>query len=142
MSCTLAAFQSLNLNGVADNGGQVSFTAVSLVDVSATNPAAYCSVRGVIGPGASSIVMKLPMTAWTQRYVQNGCGGECGSDNLGAPTMSTGCVPVTSGALVTATTNMGHTLRNFALETPTPKLTTSPVGPECAAAFEVLVGTL
>jgi Tannase and feruloyl esterase len=109
MSCTLAAFQNLNLNGVADNGGQVSFTAVSFVDVSATNPAAYCSVRGVIGPGASSIVMKLPMTAWTQRYVQNGCGGECGSDNLGAPTMSTGCVPVTSGALVTATTNMGHT---------------------------------
>jgi Tannase and feruloyl esterase len=109
MSCTLAAFQSLNLNGVADDGGQVSFTAVSVVPASATNPADYCSVRGVIGPGASSIVMKLPLTAWTQRYVQNGCGGECGSDNLGDPTMSTGCVPVTSGALATATTNMGHT---------------------------------
>src|ERR1700710_952853 len=67
MSCTLAAFQSLNLNNVADNGGQVSFTAVSIVDASATNPAAYCSVRGVIGPGADSIVMKLPMTVWTQR---------------------------------------------------------------------------
>jgi len=109
LSCTLAVFQGLNLNGVADDNGQVSFTAVSLVDASPTNPAAYCSVRGVIGPGASSIVMKLPMTAWTQRYVQNGCGGECGSDNLGNPTQSAGCVPVNQGALVTATTNMGHT---------------------------------
>ena len=49
------------------------------------------------------------MTNWTQRYVQNGCGGECGSDNLGDPTQSAGCVPVISGELVTATTNMGHT---------------------------------
>lgn len=109
MSCTLAAFQALDLKGVADDNGQVTFSAVSLVDASATNPSAYCSVRGVIGPGASSIVMKLPMDKWTQRYVQNGCGGECGSDNLGNPTQSTGCVPVISGSLVTATTNMGHT---------------------------------
>jgi hypothetical protein len=108
MACTLAAFQELNLNGVADDDGQVSFTAVSLVAVSSTNPAAYCSVRGVIGPGASSIVMKLPMTTWTQRYVQNGCGGECGSDNLGDPTQSSGCAPVIAGELATATTNMGH----------------------------------
>lgn len=108
MSCTLAALQSLNLQGVVDDSGQVSFTTVSLVDASDTNPAAYCSVRGVIGPGASSIVMKLPMTTWTQRYVQNGCGGECGNDNLGNPTQSTGCLPVIAGELVTATTNMGH----------------------------------
>jgi hypothetical protein len=108
MACTLAAFQSLNLDGVADDNGQVSFTDVSLVAKSPTNPAAYCSVRGVIGPGASSIVMKLPMTEWTQRYVQNGCGGECGSDNLGNPTQSNGCAPVIAGVLVTATTNMGH----------------------------------
>ncbi len=108
MACTLASFQSLNLDGVADDHGQVTFTAVSLVAASATNPAAYCSVRGVIGPGASSIVIKLPMAAWTQRYVQNGCGGECGSDNLGAPTQSAGCAPVNAGELVTATTNMGH----------------------------------
>ncbi|MET0918491.1 MAG: tannase/feruloyl esterase family alpha/beta hydrolase, partial [Burkholderiales bacterium] len=108
MDCTLQAFQTLDLNGVADDNGQVAFTTVSLVNVSATNPAAYCSVRGVIGPGASSIVMKLPMTAWTQRYVQNGCGGECGNDNLGNPTQSSGCAPVIAGELVTATTNMGH----------------------------------
>ncbi len=109
MSCTLAAFQGMNLSGVADDNGQVSFTAVAPVAVSANNPSAYCSVRGVIGPGASSIVMKLPMTAWTQRYVQNGCGGECGNDNLGNPTQSAGCTLVNNGELVTATTNMGHT---------------------------------
>lgn len=109
MACSLAAFQALDLHGVVDDGGTVGFTAVSLVEASSTNPAAYCSVRGVIGPGASSLVMKLPTATWTQRYVQNGCGGECGNDNLGAPTQSNGCLPVTQGELVTATTNMGHT---------------------------------
>jgi len=109
MSCTLAALQALDLKGVVDDNGVVNFTAVSVVEASDTNPSAYCSVRGVIGPGASSIVMKLPLTAWTQRYVQNGCGGECGNDNLGNPTQSAGCVPVGAGQLVTATTNMGHT---------------------------------
>lgn len=109
LDCSLSTFQAFNLSGVADDNGQVSFTAVSLVPASATNPSAYCSVRGVIGPGAASIVMRLPMTGWTQRYVQNGCGGECGNDNLGNPTQSTGCLPVINGELVTATTNMGHT---------------------------------
>ncbi|GAA0766464.1 tannase/feruloyl esterase family alpha/beta hydrolase [Ideonella azotifigens] len=109
MQCSLPAFQALNLSGVADDGGQVSFSSATLVDVSSSNPAAYCAVRGVISPGASSIVMNLPMATWTQRYVQNGCGGECGNDNLGAPTQSSGCVPVVKGQLVTATTNMGHT---------------------------------
>lgn len=109
LSCTLATFQAMDLKGVADDNGQVTFSTVTLVDTSPTNAAAYCSVRGVIGPGASSIVMKLPMEKWTQRYVQNGCGGECGNDNLGDPRQSTGCVPVINGELVTATTNMGHT---------------------------------
>lgn len=108
MACTLAAFQGMNLAGVADDNGTVSFSAVSVVPVSASNPSEYCSVRGLIGPGASSIVMKLPTTAWTQRYVQNGCGGECGSDTLGNPTQSTGCALVNAGQLATATTNMGH----------------------------------
>ncbi|SEL52598.1 feruloyl esterase [Roseateles sp. YR242] len=109
LACDLATFQGMDLKGVADDNGQVSFSAVSLVPASATNPSAYCSVRGVISPGASSIVMKLPITGWTQRYVQNGCGGECGNDNLGNPTQSAGCSLVNSGELVTATTNMGHT---------------------------------
>lgn len=109
MSCTLETFQGMNLAGVADDNGQVTFSAVSLVPASASNPSAYCSVRGVVGPGANSIVMRLPMSNWTQRYVQNGCGGECGNDNLGAPTQSAGCIPVNNGELVTATTNMGHT---------------------------------
>lgn len=109
LACTLEAFQALSLDGAADDGGKVSITSVAKVEASSTVPAAYCAVRGVIGPGATSIVMKLPIAAWTQRYVQNGCGGECGSDNLGNPTQSNGCVPVTNGQLVTATTNMGHT---------------------------------
>ena len=72
MNCDLASFQALDLTGVADDNGQVTFQSAAVVPASQTNPVAYCSVRGLIGPGANSIVMKLPLTNWTQRYVQNG----------------------------------------------------------------------
>lgn len=89
-------------------GGTVTISSAAIVPASATNPADYCAVRGVIGPGANSIVMRLPTNAWTQRYLQTGCGGECGNDNIGY-TQSTGCVPITNGTIASATTNMGHT---------------------------------
>ena len=44
-------------------------------------PAPYCAVRGTIAP-ANTIVMRLPLNGWTQRYVQTGCGGLCGSANI------------------------------------------------------------
>jgi hypothetical protein len=88
--------------------GTVTISSATIVPASATNPADYCAVRGVIGPGTNSIVMRLPTNAWTQRYLQTGCGGECGNDNIGY-TQSTGCVPITNGTIASATTNMGHT---------------------------------
>jgi Tannase and feruloyl esterase len=50
----------------------------------------------------------LPTATWKQRYVQNGCGGECGSANLNNPTQSTGRTPVANGELALATTDRGH----------------------------------
>jgi hypothetical protein len=125
MACTLEAFKALNLSGVADDNGQVTFNIVKqyakgdLIPLgynqSSTNtytaPADLCAVYGNIGPGTmtgDNFVMYLPTATWTQRYVQNGCGGECGSANLSDPTQSSKCAPVINGQLVTATTDMGH----------------------------------
>ena len=134
MNCTLAAFQTLNLNGVADNtkgltNGGVTFTSVTFYSTGSvipgghgpgyTVPASLCQVVGFIGPGdpntsglggdsGNGFVLWLPTTNWSQRYVQEGCGGECGSANLGAPTQSVGCLPATDGSLALATTDMGH----------------------------------
>jgi hypothetical protein len=131
MECSLAGFQNLNLEGVADDDGQVSFHLVQQYEEGEqipqgysgiadpgdprqgyyTAPTALCAVYGNIGPGedtGNNFVIYLPTSTWTQRYVQTGCGGECGSANLGDPQQANGCLPVIDGELATATTDMGH----------------------------------
>jgi feruloyl esterase len=66
----------------------------------------YCEVRGVIAP-AIGFEVRLPVSGWTQRYLQLGCGGLCGMVVI-RPERASGCTPVTSGAVVLATTDMGH----------------------------------
>jgi feruloyl esterase len=67
---------------------------------------AYCEVRGTIAP-ADTIVVRLPVDGWTQRYVQTGCGGLCGSADINYTQAST-CQPVADGTVASATTDMGH----------------------------------
>ena len=88
-------------------------TGLRLRDVtitSATVAGTNCEVRGTIAP-ASTIVLRLPVQGWTQRYVQTGCGGLCGSANINYGQAS-GCPPVTDGTVASATTDMGHQGQN------------------------------
>ena len=92
----------MNLTGVTD--AAVTLTAATVV--STGTPAPYCEVRGTIAP-ADTIVVRLPVNGWTQRYVQTGCGGLCGSSTINYTQAST-CPPVTDGTVASATTDMGH----------------------------------
>jgi len=106
MACSaLLGLDLGSISGVV--GGAITISAATIVPASATNPAEYCAVTGNIGPGANAIVMRLPTQGWTQRYLQTGCGGECGSANISYG-QSTGCVPISNGTIASATTNMGH----------------------------------
>ena len=106
MACgALVGLDLGSISGVV--GGAITISTATIVPASATNPAEYCAVTGNIGPGANAIVMRLPTQGWTQRYLQTGCGGECGSANINYG-QSTGCVPITNGTIASATTNMGH----------------------------------
>ena len=67
---------------------------------------AYCAVQGVIAPKIR-FELRLPILGWTQRYLQVGCGGLCGVLNIRAE-HADGCVPVQSGAIALASTDMGH----------------------------------
>jgi hypothetical protein len=78
--------------------------------VSAGAPAPYCEVRGTIAP-ANTIVLRLPVDGWTQRYVQTGRGGLCGSANINYG-QAAGCPPVADGTVAGATTDMGHQGQN------------------------------
>ncbi|MBQ0945509.1 tannase/feruloyl esterase family alpha/beta hydrolase [Ideonella sp. 4Y16] len=99
MAC--ADLAALRLDGVTD--GAVEISAATVVVAGA---APYCEVRGRIAP-AIGFVLRLPTQGWTQRYVQTGCGGLCGSARID-PGQGADCVPVRDGNVAIATTDMGH----------------------------------
>lgn len=72
--------------------------------VTGTHP--YCRVSGTVAP-AIRFEVRLPLSGWTQRYLQTGCGGLCGNLRIDAG-KADGCTPVTDGAIVLASTDMGH----------------------------------
>ncbi|MBB4763887.1 feruloyl esterase [Actinoplanes digitatis] len=92
----------LDLGGVTD----APVTLRSATVVTAGAPAPYCEVRGTVAP-ANTIVVRLPVDGWTQRYVQTGCGGLCGNANINYGQAAT-CPPIADGTVASATTDMGH----------------------------------
>lgn len=100
MDC--GALVGTDLAGATD--APVAITSATVQTTGAPTP--YCAVSGTIAP-ADTIVMRLPVDGWTQRYLQTGCGGECGSANISYAAASS-CVPVTDGTIASATTDMGH----------------------------------
>src|SRR5258708_2251441 len=76
------------------------------------NGASFCDVQGV-QPPQLQFDLKLPVSTWTGRYVQAGCGGYCGSVGSVAPQAAVGCPKVTGNELALATDNEGHTGSGF-----------------------------
>ncbi|MGW0825936.1 tannase/feruloyl esterase family alpha/beta hydrolase [Streptomyces sp. NPDC002845] len=100
MDC--ADVTGLDLDGVTD--APVTISSAKVVTTGAAAP--YCEVRGTIAP-ADTFVMRLPTNGWTQRYVQTGCGGLCGTADINYGQAST-CPVVKDGTVASATTDMGH----------------------------------
>ncbi|PWJ26831.1 feruloyl esterase [Branchiibius hedensis] len=94
----------LGMHVTDDNGDAVKFSASTAVTTGTTQP--YCKVTGTIAP-ANQFEIHLPLNGWSQRYVQTGCGGLCGSVNVNV-TQGATCPLVVDGSLVTAATDMGH----------------------------------
>ena len=106
MDC--AAVTQLDLAGVTDAPVTIRSATIVAAGTGAqpVSPAPYCLVRGTIAP-ANTIVMRLPTQGWTQHYLQTGCGGLCGSANIGYG-QGAACLPVRDGTIASATTDMGH----------------------------------
>ena len=66
----------------------------------------YCKVAATISPDIR-VQIALPASHWTQRFLQVGCGGLCGSINLRLSNTA-GCTPAMNGEFVVAATDMGH----------------------------------
>jgi feruloyl esterase len=85
-------------------GTPTTITSATLIT---DNGASYCDVQGT-QPPQLQFDLRLPVSTWTGRYVQEGCGGYCGAVSPGAPAAATGCPAVTGNELALATDNEGH----------------------------------
>jgi feruloyl esterase len=98
---------------MADIGGAGSKITSATVTTTTINGASVslCAVKGTLAP-ANTFEVALPVSTWTQRFAELGCGGLCG--NLSDPTQpgsfsfSYKCPLVQEGGFVTAATDMGH----------------------------------
>jgi Tannase and feruloyl esterase len=86
------------------SGAPTEITSATTVTISG---ASYCEIKGE-QPPALQFDLRLPVSTWTGRYVQEGCGGYCGLVSPGPPALSTGCPAVTGNELALATDNEGH----------------------------------
>ena len=100
---TCAQIGATDLTGIPDAPTQINSATVE------TSPQgfSYCDVTGTIAP-QDQFEIQLPLTTYTQRYLQTGCSGSCGSTSISAPG-AYGCVPVNNGEFVEASDDEGHT---------------------------------
>ena len=68
MAC--GSLVGINLSGISGAiGGTITISSATIVPAGSNNPAEYCAVKGNIGPGTNTIVMRLPTQGWTQKGV-------------------------------------------------------------------------
>ncbi|CAG9207238.1 Feruloyl esterase [Paraburkholderia tropica] len=98
---------------ITDIGGAGSTITSATVTTATVNGAQvnFCTVKGTLAP-SNTFEVALPVSSWTQRFAQLGCGGLCGT--LSDPTQQSSfsfsytCPLVQEAGFVTAATDMGH----------------------------------
>lgn len=80
-----------------------SIASATIVPAASGNPE-YCDVKGMIAP-QTHFELELPVSTWQGRYLQNGCGGYCGS--VGTQQFPT-CDAQLGGDFAMATDDEGH----------------------------------
>jgi hypothetical protein len=107
---TCASMAGLDVSRVPDAPSRIS-TAAVVTDKIGTNSIAFCDVKGVIAP-RTHFEIKLPVSTWGGRYVQEGCQSYCGSVQRALtdpPLAGYVCKAADDGTLVLAGDDEGHT---------------------------------
>lgn len=105
MSC---ASVTSEINLLALTGANTSIISATSVAASANSQGdwAACEVQGIIAP-ETHFTLYLPTTTYAGEYLQDGCGGYCGSVNVNTPA-ATGCTQLTGGNFAVAADDEGH----------------------------------
>ncbi|SLN26062.1 Tannase and feruloyl esterase [Aquimixticola soesokkakensis] len=99
ISC--AALMDVDMTAIGGEG-----SAITAAKEGTSGDVAVCAVEGTLAPQINFEVV-LPLETWTQRYLQVGCGGLCGSITLRSGA-SNDCAILNDGGFVMAATDMGH----------------------------------
>jgi len=93
-----SALADFDLTAIGGAGGRIT----AAVETTNRAGAAVCAVEGTLAP-TIGFAVQLHTASWTQRYLQIGCGGLCGSlgGNVGA---AEGCAPLQSSNFALAAT--------------------------------------
>jgi feruloyl esterase len=108
VDCTQLA--SVDVTDIGGAGSKITSATVVTTTIGG-NSISMCAVKGTLAP-ANTFEVALPVSTWTQRFAELGCGGLCGS--LRDPTLQSSfsftykCPLVQQGGFVTASTDMGH----------------------------------
>ncbi|MEX3810134.1 tannase/feruloyl esterase family alpha/beta hydrolase [Paraburkholderia sp. BR13439] len=101
---------SIDITDIGGAGSSITSATVTNATVNGAT-VAFCTVKGTLAP-SNTFEVALPVSTWTQRFAELGCGGLCG--NLSDPTKQSSfsfsyqCPLVQQGGFVTAATDMGH----------------------------------
>ncbi|MBN3849970.1 tannase/feruloyl esterase family alpha/beta hydrolase [Paraburkholderia sp. Ac-20342] len=102
---------SVDITDIGGAGSSITSASVTNATINGAT-VAFCTVKGTLAP-SNTFEVALPVSTWTQRFAELGCGGLCG--NLSDPTQQSSfsfsytCPLVQQGGFVTAATDMGHT---------------------------------
>jgi hypothetical protein len=106
VSPVMACSDLMSLPFTSTTAGTGRLLSATLVTPSGSLP--YCDVVGYV-PAEVKFEVRLPVSGWTQRLLFSGCGGYCGMLNpANGANGATGCLPLQSGEMVLAATDMGH----------------------------------
>ena len=83
---TCAQLAALDLTGLPGAPTQID----SATTATAPGGWSYCNVTGTIAP-QDQFELQLPLATYTQRYLQTGCGGLCGTLSIAPPPPLTAC---------------------------------------------------
>ncbi|KAK1942782.1 Mono(2-hydroxyethyl) terephthalate hydrolase [Phytophthora citrophthora] len=110
ISCS--SLLSVDITSIGGSGSNITEAMETEVD-----GISYCYLEGYLPPQAKWM-MRLPISTWTQRYLQAGCGGLCGADQVTLSVVAAeGSTQYENGHFAVATTDMdGGTDGSFALD--------------------------
>jgi len=101
---------AIDITDIGGAGSKITSATVTTATVNGTT-VSLCAVKGTLAP-ANTFAVSLPVSTWTQRFAELGCGGLCGNltdpTNLEGVSASYKCPLVQQGGFVTAATDMGH----------------------------------